>query len=99
MSSSTNKTIKGMPTLALTKIIGKPTYEAIKILNNELSVNSASIFSNIECVIFNQQCLIVTPAVYVTLSSAPVVTLLNPAAAEARDRKETETKNIYTNRA
>ena len=47
MSSAVKKLIGSMPHPILTKIEGAPTYEAIKILNDELTGNAVTIITNL----------------------------------------------------
>ena len=59
-------------------IIGTPTYNTIAEVNLKLNPNSASVKSNLGCVILGLLQLTVSPAVYNTLFSIASIVSVNP---------------------
>ena len=69
MPSSAENITNQFPFLQLTPIMGPPTYKTIRELNTQLSANAASIHSNLSDGKLGLVFLMVTPAVYATLSA------------------------------
>ena len=74
--------IKSFPKPVLTKISGKPSYDTLKIVKDELSKNAASIQTELGGGNHRYLALTVSPAVYATLSEIVFVapTLPSPVA-------------------
>ena len=60
--------IDSFPVTALTRISGLPTYESIKIANDELSANAASVHTELGGGLLGFLAITVSPAIYATVS-------------------------------
>ena len=68
MSSAVDKLIGSMPYPILTRIEGVPSYEDIKILNDELTGNAVTITTNLGGGLVGYAQLTLTAAVYANIS-------------------------------
>ena len=59
-----------MPNSTLTKIIGLPSYDPIKTINDKLTVNACGVQTNLVCGTIDYARLTLTPGVYATISIA-----------------------------
>lgn len=78
MASSVDKLIEGMPTPTVTKIIGSPDYESLKVVNDELTANGYSVQTNLGCGTVGYARLTLQPATYATISIAAWIPPPNP---------------------
>ena len=78
MTTSVDKLIDGFATPTLASIIGMPDYEAIKVLNDELTGNAFGVRTNLGCGTVGFSRLTLTPTVYADISVAPFVAPPNP---------------------
>ena len=78
MTTSVEKVIDGFATPTLTRIIGMPDYESIKVMNDELTGNAFGVNTNLGCGTVGYSRLTLSPAVYATISATPFVAPLNP---------------------
>ena len=65
--------IESFPQPALTKIDGKPSYDTLKIVNDELSANAASVHTELGGGAHGYLAITVSPTVYATLSATAFV--------------------------
>ena len=80
MSSPTPKSYtKSFPKPGLTRIIGLPTYDTIKKVNDELSQNAASVHTDLGGGRHGFLGLTVKPTIYATISATPITAPTNPA--------------------
>ena len=78
MPSSINKIVDGFLFPTIDPIIGTPDYESIADIHLKLNSNAASVQSNLGCGTLSLLFLIVSPAVYATLSKIVFVPPVNP---------------------
>jgi len=78
MSSAVDKLIGSMPYPILTRIEGVPSYEDIKILNDELTGNAVTITTNLGDGLVGYARLTLTAAVYANISLHAWVPPVNP---------------------
>ena len=78
MSTSVDKLIDGFATPILTKIVGMPDYEAIKVVNDELTGNAFGVRTNLGCGTVGYSRLTLTPPVYANISIAAFIEPANP---------------------
>ena len=69
--TTVDKLIEAFPIQALTKIIGVPTYQTIKVVNDELSKNAATIPTTRGGGTLGHVGITVSPTIYATLSITP----------------------------
>ena len=62
-----------------TNIVGIPTYESIKRLNDDISTNAASVHTSLGGGNHGHLGMTVSPAIYATISNTPFVPPPNPA--------------------
>ena len=72
--TTVDKLIEAFPIQTLTKIIGVPTYQSIKIVNDELSKNAATIPTTRGGGTLGHVGITVSPTIYATLSITPFTT-------------------------
>ena len=72
------KHIKAFPIPTLTKIVGTPTYETIKTVNNELSTNAATISTTLGGGTLGHVAITVSPKIYATLLATAFVSPTSP---------------------
>ena len=99
MASSIEKIIDGMPTPALTKIIGIPNYESVKQINDELTANAYSIQTNLGCGTVGYARLTLLPATYATISIVPWIPPPNPGTQAVIPDNSTAIQIATFNRA
>lgn len=81
MSTTTPESfIKSFPKPLLTKIIGLPTYQTIKKVNDKLSQNAASVHTKLGGGAHGYLALTVNPTIYTTISTTPFVMPTNLTA-------------------
>ena len=73
MPTSMDKLVEAFPQLNIPPIVGVPTYETISEVIIMLSYNAASVSTNLGCGTLGYLVLVVTPAMYNTLSATPFV--------------------------
>ena len=78
MTLTVDKQIEAFPHTNLSKIVGTPTYETIKILNEEISANAVTI-SNDSGGIYGYLALTIPAAIYSTVTATPFVAPHAPA--------------------
>ena len=71
--STIDKPIETFQIPSLTKIVGMPIYETIKIINDELSTNAATIPTTLGGGNLGHVAITVSPTIYATLSNTPFV--------------------------
>ena len=69
--TTVDKLIEAFPIQTLTKIIGVPTYQSIKIVNDELSKNAATVPTTRGGGTLGHVGITVSPTIYATLSITP----------------------------
>ena len=88
-----------MPHPILTRIEGAPTYEAIKILNDELTGNAVTITTNLGGGLVGYARLTLTPAVYATICPHPWIPPVNPGIQAVIPNGSTNSQITSLNRA
>ena len=78
--STIDKLIEAFPIPTLTKIVGTPTYETIKTLNEELSTNAATISTTLGGGSLGHVGITVSPTIYATLSDTAFAPPTAPTA-------------------
>ena len=78
MPSPIEKIVNGFPFPMIDPIVGTPNYESIADIHIKLNSNAASVQSNIGCGTLVILFLIVSPAIYATLSTIVFVPPVNP---------------------
>ena len=81
MPTSIDKLVETFLQPTIPPIVGVPTYETISKVIMMLSFNAASVSTNLGCGTLGYLVLVVTPAIYNTLSATPFVPPPNPGAA------------------
>ena len=79
MTLTTESFIDSFPVTTLTKISGLPTYEAIKITNDEISANEASVHTELGRGLLGFLAITVSPDIYTTVLRTPFNAPGNPA--------------------
>ena len=77
MPSSTDPQ-DNFPYPVLTKITGLPSYDSIKVVNDEISANAASVYSDLGGGNHGFLAITVSPTIYATVSPTPFVAPTNP---------------------
>ena len=80
MTSLVNKIMGAMPCLILTRIVGVPEYEVIKIVNDELTRNAVTFTTNLGCGTVGYTRLTLTAAIYANISIAAWIPPPDPGA-------------------
>ena len=83
MPTAVDKLVEAFPFFMILSILGTPTYESIAEVIMMLSLNSASVTTHLGGGTLVLLSLVVTPAVYTTLSAVPFVLSLDPGATPA----------------
>lgn len=78
--TTVDKLIEAFPIQTLTKIVGVPTYQSIKIANDELSKNAATIPTTRGGGTLGHVGITVSPTIYATLSATPFNAPTTPTA-------------------
>ena len=78
MTTLVGKIIDEFATPTLTKIVGMPDYEAIKIINDELTGNTFGVCTNLDCGTVGYSRLTLTPTVYANISVVGFAAPPNP---------------------
>ena len=71
--------IESFPKTTLTKVVGLPTYDTIKKINDELSQNAASVHTDLGGGNHGFLALTVKPTIYATISATAFAAPTNPA--------------------
>ena len=80
MPTAIDKIVDGFPFPKIPPIVGTPTYNTIAEVYLKLNSKSVSVQSNIGCGTLGLLQLTVSPAVYNTLSSIPLIVPVNPGS-------------------
>ena len=99
MSFAVDKLIGSMPYPILTKIEGVPSYEDIKILNDELTSNAVTVTTNLGGGLVGYARLTLTEAVYANICPHPWVPPDNPGTQAAIPAGSTGPQITALNRA
>ena len=99
MSTSVDKLIDGMSTPVLTKIVGMPDYDSVKVMNDELTGNAFSIQTNLGCGTVGYSRLTLTPAVFATISATAFIAPPNPGIQALIPANSTAIQITAINRA
>ena len=97
--SSVDKLIGSMPSPILTKIVGLPDYECIKIVNDELTGNAVTISTNLGCVTVGYARLTLTAAIFANISIAAWIPPPNPGVQAGIPPGSTSAQIASLNRA
>ena len=99
MSSAVKKLIGSMPYPILTKIEGIPSYEDIKIVNDELTGNAVTVTTNLGGGLVGYARLTLTAAVYATICPLAWVSPVNPGVQAQIPQGATSAQITSINRA